>query len=252
MARYLLKYKGVYRVRAHLDQFTNDFPRLMETGQIDPTFDDLYIKCEKGAQIYHYGRSILIAYIPSVIRGHNILKSIAAEILGDIDEFSTMINNGLQIKWNYDGVYAKLSEEGTVYDIMENDEEIEFKFNAKYLDWISSYLKPQTSGANISPFSTRNLPKGTYTIPIEELAVYKEMTSLIPKQDILIISQITKRFLSKKLSKNKLYKTIDIKLDMRKKMIKGKEYIHSMGAWDDYLEYLKEELKRIAGNYHVK
>ena len=30
---------------------------------IDPSFDDIYIKCYGGAQIYHYGFSTLVAYM---------------------------------------------------------------------------------------------------------------------------------------------------------------------------------------------
>lgn len=29
---------------------------------------------------------------------------------------------------------------------------------------------------------------------------------------------------------------------MRKKMLKGKEFIHSEGHWNDYLKYLKKEI----------
>lgn len=42
MANYLMKYKGKYRVKAHVDESTNDFPRNVN-DQIET--DDLYIKC---------------------------------------------------------------------------------------------------------------------------------------------------------------------------------------------------------------
>ena len=51
---------------------TNDFPRT-DAGLIDPSFDDLYIKCSFGNQIYYYGKGkhrgeyTLVAYIPSLI-----------------------------------------------------------------------------------------------------------------------------------------------------------------------------------------
>lgn len=71
-----MRYKGTYRLKAHIDQNTNDFPR-DENGQLDT--DDIYIKCANGSQIYSYGHGILIAYIPSLGRGHNILRSIAEQ-----------------------------------------------------------------------------------------------------------------------------------------------------------------------------
>ena len=113
--------------------------------------------------------------------------------------------------------------------------------NTKDIELIAKYLKPQTSGADISPFSTRNLPKSSYTIPNEEIEEYKKIINSVSKDDKLLISHITNEFLNNILAKDKLYKTLNIsmKSDMRKKMLKGKEYIHSMGYWDKYLQYLK-------------
>ena len=232
MARYLLKYKGQYRIKPNLDLQLNDVPR-NDDGSIDPSYDDIYIKCANGSQIYHFGRSILVAYIPSIGRGHNILIAIAKELkLIDEDTKSR----------DYGTLYSILNKDKTVFDIMENDEEIEFKFNAKNIELIAKYMKPQTSGADISPFSTRNLPKLSYTIPNEDLRDYLEITNRIPKEDKWLISRITNEFMNNILSKNTLYKTITMKTDMRKKMLKGKEYIHSMGSWDEYIKYLKKEL----------
>ena len=232
MARYLLKYKGQYRIKPNLDLQLNDVPR-NDDGSIDPSYDDIYIKCANGSQIYHFGRSILVAYIPSIGRGHNILIAIAKELkLIDEDTKSR----------DYGTLYSILNKDKTVFDIMENDEEIEFKFNAKNIKLIAKYMKPQTSGADISPFSTRNLPKLSYTIPNEDLRDYLEITNRIPKEDKWLISRITNEFMNNILSKNTLYKTITMKTDMRKKMLKGKEYIHSMGYWDEYIKYLKKEL----------
>ncbi len=232
MANYLMRYKGIYRVKANIDESTNDFPRDAD-GKLET--DDLYIKCFNGNQIYHYGHSILVAYIPSLGRGHNILRAIGDELLKIKDKIP------------YDELYSKLLEEGTIREIRENDEEIEFKFHSKNMNLIAKYLKPQTSGAGISPFSTKNLPKSDYTIPVDELREYQEITKGIPKEDILIISQITRDFISKILPKSKTYKSKNIKADMKLKKLKGKEYIHSIGMWDKYLKYLKERLNEKSG-----
>lgn len=225
-----MKYKGTYRLKANIDKSTNDYPR-DENGNLDT--DDIFIKCMYGNQIYHYGRSILVAYIPSIGRGHNILRGIAREIL-NIEE-----------KLPYETLYQLLEKDKTIYDIMENDEEIEFKFNSKNIELISKYLKPQTSGSGISPFSSKNLPKVKYNaISDVQMREYKDITDLVSKDNLLLISQITNRFLTDILANKKAYKSKNIKSDMKEKMLKGKNYIHSEGYWDEYIEYLK---KNIAG-----
>lgn len=35
-----------------------------------------------------------------------------------------------------------------------------------------------------------------------------------------------------------------MKEDMKLKMLKGKEYIHSIGKWDEYIKYIKTELEK--------
>lgn len=36
----------------------------------------------------------------------------------------------------------------------------------------------------------------------------------------------------------------NIKSDMKLKGLKGKEYIHSIGKWNDYVNYLEKELEK--------
>lgn len=227
MASYLMKYKGKYRLKAHICQNTNDFPR-DENGNLDT--DDVYIKCANNCQIYHYGKSTLVAYIPSLGRGHNILFAMANRLCGITE------------KGDYDDLYAALESEGTIKDIVENDKEIEFKFNAKNLEFVTEFLKPQTSGAGISPFSTKNLPKGNYAIPTADLDEYKEIIDFVMQGDKLKIHHITNEFLRDILAKKPLYRTKNISADMKKKMLKSKEYIHSKGFWDEYLKYLKKRI----------
>ena len=72
-----MKFKGKYRLKTAIDKITNDFPR-DENGMLEQ--NDIYIDCMGGSQITHYGRSTLMAYIPSLGRGHNILIAIAKEL----------------------------------------------------------------------------------------------------------------------------------------------------------------------------
>lgn len=228
-----MKYKGQYRIKPHLDQSTNDFPR-NDDGSIDSSYDDIYIKCANGSQIYHFGHSTLVAYIPSIGRAHNIIISIAKEL--------KLISEDTESR-DYEILYSKLNDAGTIFDIHEYDSEVEFKFNAKNMDLVAKYLKPQTMGADISPFSTKNLPKKNYEIPSENIKEYREIIDSIPEGNKLLISILTKRFMSQMMEKDtKLYREINIKADMKKRMLKGKEYIHSMGYWDKYLDYLRKNL----------
>lgn len=181
---------------------------------MDGTLEDIdvYIDCQYGNKIFHYGHSILQAYIPSLIRGRNIIKTIN-------DKYG----------------------DGIIFDIEETDSEVLFKFNAKNDDKIICLLKPKTNGANISPFSSKNLPKNKeYTIPDDELSLYKNIVSQIPKERILDITHITQNFLKSLADKANDWDTI--KADMSLKGLKGKEYIHSIGKWNKYVKYLNENL----------
>lgn len=208
---YLIKkYKGIYRLKAPYDEITNQFPRRLD-GTLEDV--DVYIDCHNNIKIYYYGQRILQAYIPSIRRGHNILNMISSDGKSDL-----------------------------IFDTRETDQEVLFNFKAKDFDSIAVYLEPKTSGANISPFSTKNLPKNKdFKIPDEFLIVYKEIVQNIPKNGILALSHITKNFIESLATKKNPIE--NIKADMIKKGLKGKEYIYSINKWNEYLEYLRANLK---------
>ena len=202
------KFKGIYRLKAPIDRSTNDFPR-KPNGQYEDI--DVYIDCQYGNQIFHYSGSYLQAYIPSLGRGHNVLKVIQS--LGD----------------------------NLISDIQETDSEVLFKF--KYVDSnkIIPLLKPKTSVQNIITFSSKNLPrKKYYRIPDEDLYAYKEIVAGIPSERILALSHTTNNFIKTLATKKNPIERI--KADMKLKGLKGKEYIHSIGKWDKYIKYLKENI----------
>lgn len=199
-------YKGKYRIKCEWDKATNQFPR-----KLDGTYEDIdcYIDCYKNIKIYYYGRSVLEVYIPSIIRGNNIIKAINDE-LGNI-----------------------------IFDIQRTDTEVLFKFKTKDIDALEKYLKPKTSGSSISPFSSKNLPKNKeYKIPDEELLSYKNIIEKIGRKRILDISHKTKDYLKFLATKNNTWD--DIKADMALKGLSGKNYIHSIGKWDEYINYLEK------------
>lgn len=196
-------------MKAPYDLTTNDFPRKLN-GTLEDV--DVYIDCQYGNKIFHFGRDILQAYIPSLGRGHNVLKAI------------------------------QQTNPSTIFDIEETDSEVLFKFKYVNSDEIIPLLKPKTSGAGISPFSSKNLPKCTYIIPDEDLDMYKQIVAKIPQERILTLTHSTNDFI--KLLATKKNPIENIKADMKKKCLKAKEYIHSIGKWNEYINYLNKEIEK--------
>lgn len=116
-----------------------------------------------------------------------------------------------------------------------------FQFRAKDIDKLEKYLKPKTNGAKISPFSSKNLPKTKYKIPDEDLVVYKSIIDKLDKKRIIELTHTTQNFIKSLVTKKNTWE--DIKADMALKGLKGKDYIHSIGKWKDYIKYLEKELK---------
>ena len=220
--RYMMKYKGKYRLLTPIDQETNDFPRT-PNGDVEEDLE-IYIACQHGSRIYAYGTDghkemQLAAYVPSLGRGRNVRKAMDKE------------------KIEY---YA--------YD--ETDEEVRFFFSAKDIEKVASLLKAKTGGANISPMSKRNLPKDkSVQIPDEDMKRYKDITSSLDKDKMFSIKSVNKSFmdnvLAKKLKENpRARKPFDYKTDMRKMRMSSsiKKYIWSKGLWKEYIDYLNDNL----------
>ena len=201
------KFKGQYRLKPSLDIRKNDFTRKLN-GSLEDS--DVYISCQYNNKIFHVGKDVLQAYIPSKTRGHNIIKT--------IEQIDPSI----------------------IFNIEETDSEVFFQFKYINSDKIIPLLKPRTSGACISPFSTKNLKKTDYNIPDEDFNRYKSIVSKIPKESILTITHSTNAFI--KTLETKQNSMENIKADMRKKGLKAKEYIHYIGRWEEYLSFLTKEL----------
>lgn len=220
MANYLVnKYKGIYRILPDICNDTNDFAK-DENDKIDE--DMVYISCYYGSKIWYFGlnesrRAVLGAYIPSLGRGRNIKRA--------------MKKNKIDF-----------------FDYDESSEEVMFKFLATDIEPVAELLKAKTSGAGISPFSSRNLPKADIKIPEEEIKRYKNITSKIDKSDMLIIKNINQSFLdeilAKKLREKGTRKPFDYATDMRKMKLSRqiKEYIWIKGLFGEYLEFLTDKI----------
>jgi hypothetical protein len=217
-----MKYKGTYRVLPVLDEVYHDLPR-DANGNIVHEEVELYIACQNGNKITEYGkdasnRMVLTAYIPSIGRGRNIQKA--------------------------------LDKQGVPYtNYRETDEEVEFRFKAKDIEPVAALMKARTGGADISPFSTKNLPKADVEMPTAEIERYKGVVAKVQKDDLLIIHRITTDFLSNILEKK--YKKLEGKhfsvgIDMKKKMMSrmSKEYIWTKNMWNEYLYFLQKKIDK--------
>lgn len=206
MFRYLEKYTGKYRVLGYLDLDTNDFPR-DENGNIDPSYDDLYIPCSRGKSVikHTYDNDILMICF--------------------YDKASTAKNVFEELKNKYKNLNITLEIigiDGIIY------------FHADDIKKIATVVKPKTSGASIKWNSTRNLPKVSYEVPEECIKDFNKITKNLTKvQKMQFGRQISSAF----LEKNKL------KDDQKNSRLSAKEFIHSKGLWDDYLKFAKKEVK---------
>lgn len=211
--RYLEKYIGKYRVVARYDLDTNDFPR-DEFGNIDESFEDLYIPCSKGkSEIRHtYQKDILCWYTPKPNVGKNVVKALESK----------------KNKINFS--YEETPEDFIIY------------FNEKNLDDIAKIVNPKTTGAKIKPFSNKNLPKVLYDMPEKDSVKLDKLLPDLPGiEKAQLMRQLTKDF--DKEIQNKKGKKYDIDLERKKSKLKPKQFIHSIGMWNDFLKFVEKEIK---------
>ena len=216
-----MRYKGKYRVLCELDMDTNDFPRNSD-GKIDDAVG-LYIPCKYNGKIYAYGREgkymQLCAYIPSRTRGRNIKKQMDKD----------------KVPYHH-------------YD--ETDEEVSFLFPSTEIDIVAKLVGAKVSGANISPFSTRNLSKNKdIKIPEEDMGKYKNIVKTINKNNMYQIRIVTNNFLNNVLQRKerKKDKNFDWKADSKRMKLSRqlKEYIYMKGYWNNFISYFQKNIKEL-------
>ena len=233
LSYYLSKYVGKYRVKSIIDPITNDFPKDFE-GNYESY--DTYIKCNNNIQIKYYGKGLLSCYVPSVGRGHNILKGVATELGLDLNSYGK--------QFNYEKLYDDLIDAKVISYITETDEELLWRFKDKYLELMLKFITPNTSGASISPYSPKNLPIREYDIPDKDIEEYRQILDSLGKKNMWILAKSTTRFIEEVVpEKHRKYRNKDMEALMRKEQLKGKEFIHFSGFWNEYIEYLKGELE---------
>ena len=235
MSGYLRKYVSKFRVKADYDLLTNDFPR-DEIGNIDSSFDDFYIPCANNGKIRHYEQ--------------NILKQIYEDKIGNLDKYKTtkLLKEKEITSYDYEEIYKKLLNKQILVHIDELDFEGEFRFKTDMMNYIANLVGARTSGANISPFSTKNLPKEKYNIPTRDLNKYKKIIKPIDK--IVLLAHWIKQF--DDVIQAKKGNTYDINAERKLSCLSGKEYIHSIGLFDDYLEFLQDKVSEYQNGKNVR
>lgn len=201
-------FKGKYRILCPYNQY-NQFSRDLK-GNYEEV--DCYIKCANKVTISYYGKGILEAYIPSIGRGRNVLRAIEEDGMSD------------KIVKNF-----------------ETDAEVIIRFPAKEMTQFEKYFKPLTSGAGISPFSTKNLPKTDYIIEEDKLEEYRDIISKLGYETPIGIAHLTNNFIKSLATKRNPWEKI--KADMQMKGLHGKEYIDEIGQWNKYIKFLKENIR---------
>lgn len=230
MFRYLEKhYLGKYRVKARYDLDTLDFPRT-ETGGVEDEYDEQYIPCKRGEIRHTYrntrGKDILAWYCDNIRTGvavYNELKEKFPDVDWEIDE---------DLGIGKDDIYCNL---GRKKDVI-------IYFEASEIDKVASIVDASTRGASIRPYSIKNLPKMPYIIPEKELKDYIKITEKFKGENPLELAQIIRKAnkeFALECDKDNKDKVPFVTKQYNSKL-KFKEYVHSVGLWDKYLEFLKQ------------
>lgn len=209
MYRYLLKYVGKYRVEAEI---IDDFPRNKE-GEIEESFDDLFIPCTYGVIKHTYaGNDILCVCMYD-------RQSMGIKIEKRIKEAFPQIEIECEAACNDYYIY----------------------FNANDIEKIATIIKPRTKGKNIDPFDMA-------VKEIKKKIITKTKNNYeIPVKDQNALYSIT-RSMTDRSAKMKFFKTyssryiekIGREVDFNKSPLKIKQFIHSIGEWNNYVDFIQK------------
>lgn len=215
------KYKGRYRRVASYDESTNDYPRYYirdEKGniidsKIDKSGDDVFVLCKgsqggqhKHALIYSMGSGLLRYFVESLGRLHNIMKVIESD---------------------HPTVYKRVK----LYEY-DGEGEIEFRYGDS--DEIMYLFKPLTSCKDRSAYSTKNLPSVKYEIPKDDDRLYK---AAIDGMELHHMNKIYSEFANTH--------KIDMNYERKKTMLDNKAYIHSLGKWNELVDFISVYRKNL-------
>ena len=208
--RYLEKYVGTYSVRAEVCQDTGDFPR-DEDGKIIDSFEDLYIDCEKGKIKHTYEEGILAWYL--------LEKPITGR-----------------------GVIKKLEENKIWFKDDSTEEDTLIYFKEEDLEKVDKFIRPRTKGKRTPPFKALN-SSAEYVIPAEDNQKLNDITSSLSGMDkMLFIGKTTRDFDA--IIQKKKGSRYDISKQRKEASLRPKQFIHYLGMWDEYLDFVQGEMNK--------
>lgn len=213
--RYIEKYVGTYRVLPELDPTTSDFPK-DAAGRIPDSYEDFYIPCSKGDIRHTYEEGILQwRILDRPATGHNVYDALRAK-------FGKTL-------------WLKLDDFGSDVIIL---------FKESDLDKIADIVKPKTNGKRIPPLSSKNLPRANYKIPEADLQKLQDLLQPLDKKAKMLSSKQWIKDFDNVIQKKK-GKKFNITEQRDDSGLKNKEFIHSIGLWDDYCRYVKKQIKEL-------
>ena len=224
MFRYLMKYVGKYRVLTELTTDTHDFVR-DKNGNIHPDYDELYIECNYGAKIKHSYKEDILGYWTDKI---SKLKSTT----------------------------KKFEENNIKYQLEDAGDEYIIYFNDSDMDKVAKLVGAKTNGKKIKPFDKVNIPDrivvehvesteptiiSVYKIPPDDLKLYYSTVGpIIGRSEKM---QLSKQTLAEFDEVIKSTKKVDPNKEREKLNIGQREYIHSIGMWDEYIKHVQKAVE---------
>lgn len=211
--RYLLKYVGKYRVRSHIDLVTLDFPR-DKKGNIDSSFDDLYINCKKGEIRHTYTNNVLALFFKSEKEAKSVEKEINKKF------------SNVEIYPNY------FCDEPIIL------------FYEQDLDKIAKIIKPEKYCSNIPPFSNLNLLNyDNYKLSSK---CYNELLSipkaLSKKEKKIFLDNCVKKY--DKYIKKYFGKDFNVEVERNSRNLDYRSFISYIGLWDNFIEFVNKEYRQ--------
>ena len=222
--------KKIYRVLPHLTD-EDDFPRDSK-GEIDSSFDDYYIPCNRvNSEIYttdtiENKKEIFVAYVPSKTVRNDIAKKLSEYIIKEVN------NDGDAIC----GVRPK----GSSY-------ETEFYFYDCDLEKFAKLLRAKTNGAkSIKPTSDKNVPSLVIKyekydkMPVGWFDEFKKQYSVPIQKSEGIKATLVWDVLYKDFGK-----TVKVNLVKKAKEdnYRTSHYIHKNGMWKKFEKYLTKRME---------
>lgn len=221
MFRYLLKYVGKYKVLTELT-IDGDYVR-DDQGNIAPDYDELYIPCSYDGKIKHTYTDSILAYFT--------------------DKKST-----------YKKVMEKFEKSEIAYNTDDLGDEFIIYFNDEDMSKVAKIVGAQVKGKKISPFNkvievkkrltpkkekTTNLIKEvSYELPpYDKQLYYKALSVIKDKGEKKVVRELATNAIVQSLADKTFYSKRDA-LKMT-----SQEYIHYIGKWRDYIDYIKEYIK---------